>query len=143
MVPASRNPAALERFALLPLLLAALAVPALAAGPVVVPAALRSASPAGMRRGTTILFTLGGVNIRDATAVMFDDPGITGSIRRLADPNRNQVQVAVTAGAGVRPGIHSLSLRTPMGVTGGVSFAVGAWAEVGEKEPDDDPASAP
>src|SRR5262245_19968059 len=44
-----------------------------AQGPTVVPAALRSVSPAGFRRGQILTLTFGGVNLSPARDVIFDD----------------------------------------------------------------------
>src|SRR5262249_34522337 len=107
--------------------------------PTVVPAALRSISPTGTRRGTTVTFTLRGVNISDATQVFFDDPAISGNLLRGPIPllKRSEVKVEAAVGPQARIGIHTLSLQAPMGTTEGVPFAVGGWPEVAEKEPND------
>jgi hypothetical protein len=116
-----------------------------AQGATVVPAALRSLSPSGVRRGATATLALSGVNISHADMVIFDDPAISGRLAPPPDPvkerGRMGVQVAVSESA--RIGIHRLYLRTPMGTTGALAFAVGSWPEVPEKEPNDDPARAP
>ncbi|MBX5468124.1 MAG: hypothetical protein K6U14_11630, partial [Firmicutes bacterium] len=105
--------------------------------PRVVPAALRSVSPTGAVRGSTVRLTLQGVNISDATHVFFDDPEITARVLRGPFPalKRSEVAVEATLGAGARVGIRRLFLQTPMGTTGAVTFAVGGWPEVAETEP--------
>lgn len=107
--------------------------------PTVVPAALRSVSPVGATRGSTVRLTLQGVNISDATHVFFDDPEITARVLRGPLPalKRSEVAVEATLGEGARVGIRRLFLQTPMGTTGSVTFAVGGWPEVAETEPND------
>lgn len=115
-------------------------LPAAAQAPALVPAALRNVSPAGARRGAEVTLTLDGVNISGATAAVFDDPAITGAVS--AGTGRNQVKVKTQVGEGTRTGIHRVFLETPLGTTGAVTFAVGGWSEVSEKEPNDTPAQA-
>jgi hypothetical protein len=107
-------------------------------------AALRGMAPAGARRGTTVTFTLTGLNLSEATAAIFDDPAIASQVKRAADPanERNRVQVEAVIGPAARVGIHRLYLATPHGATTALTFAVGAWPEVVEKEPNDDPQQA-
>jgi hypothetical protein len=112
-------------------------LPAAARGqaPALVPAALRGIAPAGVTRGRTVRLTLDGVNVRDAARAVFDDPAIGGAVSPGA--NRNQANVTATIGAETRVGIHRVYLHTPLGTTGSVTFAVGAWPEVPEREPND------
>jgi hypothetical protein len=116
-------------------------LPALAAGPTLVPAALSSVTPAAVTRGQTVTLTLSGVNIQGATRALFDDPSITGN--PVPGGNANQANVTVQIGPETRTGIHRVALRTPLGTTSSVTFAVGAWPEVAENEPNDGAAAAP
>lgn len=111
------------------------AAPARAQAPTLVPAALRSVSPGGMRRGGAVDVVLDGVNIAAATEAVFDDPAITGAPTPGA--NRNQAKVRILLGPTAQLGIHRVYLRTPAGTTGAVTFAVGDWPEVSEREPND------
>lgn len=108
-----------------------LAAPACAQGPTLVPATLRNISPNGVRRGQPATFTFDGLNISRAEAVDFDDPAITGTVK--AGANANQAMVTAEVGDGARIGIHRAFLRTPLGTTGSVTFAVGGWPEVKEQ----------
>ncbi len=112
-----------------------LVTPAAAQGPTLVPATLRNVSPAGVARGQTVTLTLDGINLREAERAVFDDPAITGTCAPGA--NANQVKVTARIGEQVRPGIHRVHLETPLGTTGSVTFAVGAWPEKAEQEPND------
>lgn len=127
-----------SRSLLLALLLAA---PATAQGPTLVPATLRNVSPGGVARGQTVILTLDGTNLREAERAVFDDPNITGTCGPGA--NANQVKVTARIGEQVRPGIHRVHLETPLGTTGSVTFAVGAWPEKAEQEPNEAAASGP
>lgn len=120
-----------------------LALPVLAQGgaPTLVPAVLRSVQPVGVRRGGAVTFTLEGLNLGEATAAVFDDPAITGTVTQGG--NRNQVKVTASVGEAAGTGIHRVYLRTPLGTTRAASFAVGAWPEVAEREPNDTPSTAP
>src|SRR4051812_34841682 len=90
---------------------AAIAAPAHAQAPTLVPAALQSVSPAGVRRGQTVRLTFSGVNISRATDIIFDDPAITGT--PTPGSGAGQTVVAAQLGDGARIGIHRAFLRTP------------------------------
>jgi len=120
------------------------AAPAWAQGPTLVPATLRNISPNGVRRGQPVTLTFDGLNISRAEAVVFDDPAITGTVK--AGGNANLAMVAAEIGDGARIGIHRAFLRTPLGTTAGVTFAVGGWPEVKERvagSPQERPATLP
>src|SRR5207244_12714568 len=89
--------------------------------------------------------SLSGRRISDATSVLLDDPAMTARIERAADPAKDRVHLAValTLSPETRLGIHRVTLATPLGTTGAVTFDVGGWPEVPEKEPNDDPLNAP
>ncbi len=107
-------------------------------GPVTLaPASLNAVSPTGAVRGGTTRLTLTGGLISDATGVYFDDPGISGKIVTPPDSNSGVLRVDSAIGPQVRVGIHRVFLQTPHGSTGSVTFAVGAWPEAAEQEPND------
>ncbi|MGV3720349.1 MAG: hypothetical protein ACO1SX_05505, partial [Actinomycetota bacterium] len=108
-----------------------IAAPAFAQGPTLVPATLRSISPSGVRRGQPVSLTFDGLNISRAEAVIFDDPAITGTVK--AGANANQAMVTAEIGDGAHIGVHRAFLRTPLGTTAAVTFAVGGWPEVKEQ----------
>lgn len=109
-----------------------LAAPAAAQGPTLVPATLRSISPTGVLRGGTIALTFDGINLNRAEAVVFDDPAITGTVK--PGKSANQALVTAEVGPAARVGVHQAFLRTPMGTTGSVTFAVGGWPEIREAQ---------
>lgn len=122
------------------LLLAVVGAGAGAQAPTLVPAALRNVSPAWIAPGSTVELRLDGVSISQATEAVFSDPRIrTLSLRPGA--NRNQAVARVEVPLELPAGIHAVSLVTPVGATGGVTFAVGMGCDVAEKEPNDDPRS--
>src|SRR5687768_6975062 len=88
-------------------LLALFTLPAHAQGPTLVPAALTSMAPPGVRRGQTVTLTLFGINIGSATKVVFDDPAITGTV--APGGNANTAKVSAMLGESTRLGLHSLS----------------------------------
>ncbi len=111
--------------------------------PTVVPAVLRSVTPTGVVRGGTATLTLEGARLAGATGVFFDDPAITGRVLPDADEKKgDRLQVQASVGSDSRLGVHRLFVQTPLGTTGAVSFAVGGWPEVAEREPNDSPAAA-
>ncbi len=100
-------------------------------------ASLGAMSPAGMQRGKTVRYTFFGDKLNRATAVWFDDTGLTGKIVTPPDPNEGILRVDVTSTPQVRVGLHSLLIQTPNGTTGSLTFAVGDWQEVMQSEPND------
>ncbi len=109
--------------------------PARGQGPTLAPAALRSITPAGATRGGEVIFTLDGGSLAGATEAVFSDPAVRGDI--LPGAGRNQVRVRARIGTDSVPGIHRVYLHTPDGATGAVTFAVSAWPEALEREPND------
>ncbi len=83
----------------------------------------------------TVRLTLFGSLISDAMGVYFDDPAMTGKIVMPPDSNPGILRVDAALGAGARIGIHRVFVQTPRGTTGSITFAVGAWPEIGQVEP--------
>lgn len=106
--------------------------PVNAQGVKVAPALLTAVTPPGIARGASVTLTLDGARIGDATEAVFSDPTLRGSVSRGASVN--QARVTLRATSATPPGIHRVFLRTPLGATGTVSFAVGAWPEIAPKE---------
>jgi len=98
---------------------------------------LGSISPVGMVRGNKVRLTLAGGNISDAIGVYFDDNNITGTIVAPPDPNRGIVRVDAVIGPNTSAGIHNVFVQAPRGTTNRITFAVGAWPEITQKEPND------
>src|SRR5881628_170249 len=55
-----------------------------AEGPMIPPSIARI-SPAGMERGQTVIFTMDGRSLSDATEVIFDTPGLSGRVTGITD----------------------------------------------------------
>jgi hypothetical protein len=131
----------------------AAALPLSAQGPTI-PPSIASVWPAGMERGTTAAFTLEGRNLADATEVIFDAPGINAKVTGTTDipeqitgPKAGQdlgaqvplgkkqtAQLEITVAADAAPGIHRFRVKTPLGTTNTVAFAVGTLPEVKQPE---------
>jgi len=130
-----------------------LAVPVRAEGPII-PPTVSKIWPAGMERGSTVTFTIEGRNLTDASEVIFDATGMSGKVTRVADvpeqivaPRAGQdlaaqvpsgkkqtAELAITVAQEAVPGIHRFRLRTPLGTTNTIVFAVGTLPEVKERE---------
>ncbi len=84
--------------------------------------ALTSMSPISGRQGTTVTLMLNGTNLTGATSVDFSpSSGIGTSISSFTD---TQVNASVTINANATPGSRSVSVTTPNGSTGALSFTV-------------------
>jgi WD40 repeat protein len=105
-------------------------------------ASLNPISPRGATRGTTLRATLTGVGVGQASSVLFQESGITAQILPAAKPDPNRLEVELTVAADAREGIHMIGAQTPLGVTPFQPFAVSAYPEVQEVEPDDEPGAA-
>lgn len=103
---------------------------------------LNPPSPRGAARGTTVRVTLSGNEVGRATALLFDEPGLTATIVPAAKPDPNRLEVDLAIAADARPGVHRLGVQTALGVPASQPFAVSAHPEVALAEPDDDPKAA-
>jgi hypothetical protein len=99
---------------------------------------LRDVEPDAVVRGESVTLTLGGQNLKDTYRIVFDDPAISGTLTAGANPPK----VALKVGPEASVGLHRLYVQTPLGTTGGVTFYVGGWPRVDEKEPNDSPTAA-
>ena len=90
-------------------------------------------SPAGLQRGVLTEWTIAGARLADAKELLFYTPGFT--VTELAAVNDNSVKAKVTVAPECRLGIHALRLRSESGVSNLLTFTVGPFAEVEEKEP--------
>lgn len=106
-------------------------------------ATLGPPSPRGASRGQTITITLGGNGIGQTKAIHFPEPGIQATLKPLEKPNPNAIQAVLTIAPDARVGVHRFFVRTPIGTPGAQSFAVSAFEERPEVEPNDDPSKAP
>ncbi len=112
----------------------------------------------GLQRGTSATATIVGVNLAEASAVLFDDPRITARIvghtvlgpdrpRRAAtdtsppitdQATRGELVVEIAAAPDAPVGDHLLRVRTPLGTTPARPFEIGALPEAVEAEPNDE-----
>jgi hypothetical protein len=129
-----------------------------------IPPSVASISPAGMERGSTANFTIEGRNLSDATEVIFDAPGMSGKVTRIVDVpeqitgpragedleaqvplgKKQTATLEVTVANDASPGIHRFRVKTPLGTTNTMAFAIGMLPEVKQRErmPFDSPAPA-
>jgi len=130
-----------------------LAFPLFAEEPII-PPSVSNISPAGMERGTTASFTIEGRNLSGATEVIFDAPGMSAKVILIADVpekivgpragedleaqvplgKKQTATLEVKVAKDALPGIHRFRVRTPLGTTNTVVFAVGTLPEVKEHE---------
>jgi hypothetical protein len=124
------------------------------AGAQVRPAAIGSVRPTGAQRGTTATLTVEGHNLGEASAVLFDHPGLSGRIAGNEDLGPDVIErdpeatgapiqdrardsrltLEVTVSADVPLGRHSFRIVTPLGTTNAATLTVGRLAEVAEVE---------
>jgi len=116
--------------------LLAIGLALLGAAPAHAQGALSKAFPNGAQRGTTVDVTFAGSEVPDDAELVVDGAGLKG-----VGPFKKgvgKVEVAPDAA----PGVRQLRLAGPKGVTSPRPFAIGALAEVLEKEPNGTPIQA-
>ena len=130
-------------------------------GPRITPPTLTSVNPRGVTRGLTTEITVEGLNLAQASAIYFSEPGIKGRIVRVKElpdlpdirlgsngtpstidvgplPPRNQVTVAVDVAAGTNVGPVRFRLLTPLGTSPDGSFVVEPYKTgMMDREPND------
>lgn len=106
-------------------------------------ASLNPLNPRGGVRGSTLKVTLSGHGVGRTEELRVSNPGI--STRLLAPMNQDAeaIDVELTIDPALSPGVYSLRARTPLGTTNAQPFAVSAYPEMAEVEPNDNPAAAP
>ncbi len=132
----------------------ALCLPLLAEEPLI-PPSVAKISPVGMKRGTTVSFTIEGRSLTDASKVFFDAPGLSGKVTGVAEVpekitgpragedleaqvplgTKQTAQVEITAAPDAVPGIHRFRVKTPLGTSNMIVFAVGTLPEIRQAEP--------
>ncbi|MGA8727649.1 MAG: hypothetical protein WB608_02780 [Terracidiphilus sp.] len=132
----------------------ALCLPLLAEEPLI-PPSVAKISPVGMKRGTTVSFTIEGRSLTDASKVFFDAPGLSGKVTGVAEVpekitgpragedleaqvplgTKQTAQVEITAAPDAVPGIHRFRVKTPLGTSNTIVFAVGTLPEIKQAEP--------
>jgi hypothetical protein len=115
-----------------------------------IPPSISKISPVGMQRGSTAVFSIEGRNLSDATELIFDAPGMKGTLTQLADVpekiappragedlgaqvpqgRKQTATLQITASNTASPGIHRFRIKTPLGTTNLMAFAVGTLPEI-------------
>jgi hypothetical protein len=130
------------------------------------PPTIRSVSPAGVARGTTVEMTIEGFNLAKASAIYFDEPGVTGRILRIKElpdlpevrlgsngtpstidlgplPPRNQVTVELDVSPDAEIGKVDFRLLTPLGTSPAGRFLIEPYyGESPDREPNDNAENA-
>jgi hypothetical protein len=137
----------------LSLLGVALRVPLGAVEPII-PPTVAKISPAGMERGNTATFTIEGRSLSDATAVIFDAPGLSGKVTEITDVlekiappragedlgaqvplgKKQTAKLEITVVKDALPGIHQFRIKTPLGTSNLAAIAVGTLPEIKKRE---------
>jgi hypothetical protein len=126
---------------------------------------LDSATITGAQRGTTVTMDVNGRNLMTtgasgANEVIFNEPGFTAKILASAEQLRekpkavplqtvivdkstlNRITLEITIAASVEPGIYRFRLKTPMGTTNTLPFAVTPFPEITERGMNQSPETA-
>lgn len=127
------------------------------------PPIINSIAPLGMARGATVEVNVEGLNLADASAVYFSEPGIQARIVRIKElpdlpdirlgsngtpstidlgplPPRNQVTLELDISPEAPVGPVSLRLQTPLGTSPAARFLVEPYfGESPDREPNDTP----
>src|SRR5665213_1211753 len=119
-----------------------------------IPPSISKIWPAGMKRGSTATFTIDGRNLSEASGVIFDTAGISGKVTQITDVSekitgpragvdtsaqvplgkKQTARLEVTVAKNAVPGIHRFRVRTPLGTTNTIAFAIGTLPEVQENK---------
>ena len=120
----------------------------------IIPPSVAAISPAGMVRGSIASFTIQGRNLSGATEVIFDEADMHGKVTQVIDVpeqiaaaragedldaqvplgKKQTATLEVTVAKDASPGIHRFRVRTPLGTTNTIAFAIGALPEVKHRE---------
>ena len=120
----------------------------------IIPPTVASISPAGMERGSTATFSIEGRNLSNASEVLFDSFGLSGKLTRIVDvPEKiaapragedleaqvplgakQMAELEVTVSKDAVPGVHRFRIKTPLGTTNTIAFAVGTLPEAKKAE---------
>lgn len=119
-----------------------------------IPPEISTISPAGMRLGTSQIFTIEGRNLAGAKDVLFDAPGFRAHVLSVKDlpekarkirinvdlgaevpqGKKQEARIEVTAAATAHPGIHWFRIQTPLGTSNMMTMDTGTLPEVHEKK---------
>ncbi len=127
---------------------------ALCAEQPIIPPTVARISPAGMQIGNIATFTVEGRSLSDATEIIFDAPGLSGKVTQITDVpeqitgpragvdlgaqvplgKKQTAKLEITVAKDALPGIHQFRVRTPLGTSNLVAFAVGSLPEIKKRE---------
>jgi hypothetical protein len=116
----------------------------------IIPPAISTVWPVGMRRGTSETLTIEGRNLAGAKEVLFDNAGLTARVVSVVDVpektrkirinvdlaaalpqgKKQRAQIRVTASMFAKPGVHWFRIQTPLGTSNMLPFDVGSFPEV-------------
>jgi len=99
-------------------------------------------SPRSAVRGQTVKLTLTGQNLAGATKVWVTPSSLSPRLLPADPAQANQAACEIDLPADFAPGLVTLRLQTPLGMTAAKSFHVSPFAEVGEQEPNNLPPQA-
>ena len=119
-----------------------------------IPPSVSKIWPAGLQRGSTVAFAIEGRNLEGATEVIFDSPGMNGKVTGITDvaekivgpragedleaqvprAKKQTAKLEISVAKETSPGIHRFRVKTPLGTTNLVAFAVGTLPEIVERE---------
>jgi hypothetical protein len=112
---------------------------------------LDSATITGAQRGTTVTMEANGINLGGASEVIFNKPGFTAKILAFAERLREKpraipqttvivdkstltrVTLEIAIAPSIEPGIYRFRLKTPMGTTNSLPFAVTPFPEAAKR----------
>ncbi len=140
-------------------LVAALLLAATAALAQTAPPAISAVNPPAIQRGATVTLDVEGTNLRGASQLLFDAPGLQAKVVHVTElpperavsvdptegipippPPRHQVRLEIRADSDTEVGLHRFRLQTPLGSTNPANLYVGPYhGEIAEVEPNDDP----
>jgi hypothetical protein len=115
-----------------------------------IPPTVARISPEGMQRGTTASFVLEGRSLSEASAIIFDAPGLSAKVSEITDVpekitgpragvdlgaqvpmgKKQTARLEITVAKDATPGLHRFRVRTPLGTSNLVVLAVGALPEI-------------
>jgi hypothetical protein len=116
----------------------------------IIPPSVSRITPVGMERGKTAIFIIEGRNLSEATEVFFDASGMSGKVTQVTDVaekiaapragedlgaqvpqgKKQTATLEIMVPKDITPGIHRFRIKTPLGTTNKMVFAVGALPEI-------------
>ncbi len=132
--------------------------------PQTTPPTVTFTTPTGVRRGTTVTFTIEGTDLAGAKDIVFSEPGLTGKILSVSgvpaarldlepkvvravklyfeEPSKVEARVEITAELWMATGTHQFRMITPHGSSTPGRLVVSDYPELEEHEPNSSPSEA-